>query len=401
VSQLCVQILERSPDAAETTEYLGIAKAYVAKLGKLKAIQKLIQTFILSSEFAYRQEFGTGPADEQGRRMLSPRDAAYALAYALTDQSPDQELVLAAQSGKLSTREDYKREVQRLLKKRDTHYLIDPILADKNYQDNTTDTAIRKLRFFREFFGYPAALTIFKDEKRFGGDRLDDATCRLVNEADRTVGHILKKDQNVFEELLSTEEFYLYPKSVCFLNASNKKEWEGTIQAGIDGDAKFIGDICVCISTFNRESRSLRRNGIKNFHRYRPYVALVEGEIGRLPEAKRKKIPASLTQSHDWEFHSCVVIVDIFFKNIFIMNPWMPNKLRSGIVKYVRDIRVGLVKNLVQLYKGFKVFHTSGTQVSKPDCRVHCLKFIRKLGQLGREESLYNGKIAWTRLIKK
>ena len=210
VSQLCVQILERSPDAAETTEYLGIAKAYVAKLGKLKAIQKLIQTFILSSEFAYRQEFGTGPADEQGRRMLSPRDATYALAYALTDQSPDQELVLAAQSGKLSTREDYKREVLRLLKKRDTHYLIDPILADKNYQDNTTDTAIRKLRFFREFFGYPSALTIFKDEKRFGGDRLDDATCRLVNEADRTVGHILKKDQNVFEELLSTEEFYLY-----------------------------------------------------------------------------------------------------------------------------------------------------------------------------------------------
>ena len=213
-----------------------------------------------------------------------------------------------------------------------------------------------------------------------------------------------QRDDELFEfmeELLPPKEFYLYPKSVCFLNASNKKEWEGTIQAGIDGDAKFIGDICVCISTFNRESRSLRRNGIKNFHRFRPYVALVEGEIGRLPEAKRKKIPASLTQSHDWEFHSCVVIVDIFFKNIFIMNPWMPNKLRSGIVKYVRDIRVGLVKNLVQLYKGFKVFHTSGTQVSKPDCRVHCLKFIRKLGQLGREESLYNGKIAWTRLIKK
>ncbi len=210
VNQLCVQILERSPDAKEAAEYLDLSKSYVTKLGKLKAIQKLIQTFILSSEFAYRQEFGNGEADTYGRRMLSPRDASYAIAYALTDQSPDQELVRAAESGKLNTREDYKREVTRILKSRDNSYLIDPILADKNYQDNTTDTVIRKLRFFREFFGYPAAITIFKDEKRFGGDRLDDATCRLINETDRTVDHILKKDSNVFEELLTTDEFYLY-----------------------------------------------------------------------------------------------------------------------------------------------------------------------------------------------
>jgi len=210
IDQLSVQILERSPGAAEADEYLSLAKSYVNKLGKLKAIQKLIQTFILSSEFAYRQEFGAGEADEYGRRMLSPRDASYAIAYALTDQSPDKELLLAVESGRLKTREDYKREVLRILKKRDTYYLIDPILADKNFQDNTTDTAIRKLRFFREFFGYPAAITIFKDEKRFGGDRLGDATSRLLSETDRTVEHILAKDRNVFEELLTTEEFYVY-----------------------------------------------------------------------------------------------------------------------------------------------------------------------------------------------
>ncbi len=210
VAQLSVQILERPPNATEANEYLALSKSYVTKLGKLRAIQKLIQTFILSSEFAYRQEFGTGEPDEHGRRMLSPRDASYAIAYALTDQSPDQELLQAAASGKLNTREDYQREVLRLLQKRDTTYLIDPILADKNYADNTTDTAIRKLRFFREFFGYPAAITIFKDEKRFGADRLDLATARLLNETDRTVEHILEKDQNVFEELLTTEEFYVF-----------------------------------------------------------------------------------------------------------------------------------------------------------------------------------------------
>ena len=210
VEQLSDKILERTPTAEESAEYLPLAKSYFAKLGNNKAIQKLIQTFILSSEFVYRQEFGTGQADEHGRRMLSPRDASYAIAYALTDQSPDQELVEAAKNGKLQTREDYRREVERILKKRDVYYLIDPILEDKNYSDNTTNLAIRKLRFFREFFGYPSALTIFKDEKRFGGDRLTNATARLINETDRLVEYILEKDQNVFEELLTTEKFYVY-----------------------------------------------------------------------------------------------------------------------------------------------------------------------------------------------
>jgi hypothetical protein len=210
VVQLSEQILERSPTAEEADEYLTLSKSYVAKLGKLKAIQKLTQTFILASEFSYRQEFGGGEADEHGRRMLSPRDASYSIAYALTDQSPDEELVSAAETGKLNTREDYKREILRMLKNRDTNYLIDPILADKNYNDNSTNATIRKLRFFREFFGYPAALTVFKDEKRFGGDRLGNATSRLLNEADRLVEYILENDENVFEELLTTEKFFVY-----------------------------------------------------------------------------------------------------------------------------------------------------------------------------------------------
>lgn len=210
VDQLSWQILERSPEPAEAEAYVGLARTYVDKLGNLKAIQKLIQTMILSSEFVYRAEFGQGEPDEHGRRMLSPRDASYAIAYALTDQSPDAELVEAAASGRLNTREDYRREVTRILDKRDVFYLIDPILEDKNYPDNTTDTAIRKIRFFREFFGYPGAISIFKDEKRFGGDRLGNATARLLNETDRLVEHILENDQNVFEELLTTEKFYVY-----------------------------------------------------------------------------------------------------------------------------------------------------------------------------------------------
>lgn len=210
IDELSILILERSPTPVEASDYLSLAKTYTNKLGRRKAVQKLMQTFILASEFVYRSEFGTGPADEHGRRMLSPRDASYALAYALTDQSPDEELVKAAQSGRLKTREDYEREVKRMLARRDIHTLIDPVLADKNWQDNVTPLPIRKLRFFREFFGYPAALKIFKDEKRFGGDRLTNATNRVVSEADRLVAYLLENDQHVIEELLGTDKFYVY-----------------------------------------------------------------------------------------------------------------------------------------------------------------------------------------------
>ena len=210
VEQLSIKVFEREATEAEVSEYLALTKSYITKLGNLKAIQKLIQTLILSTEFVYRNEFGAGKQDQFGRMTMSPRDASYALAYALTDQSPDAELLKAVESGKLSTKEDYQREIVRILKKRDVVYLIDPVLADKNYRDNTTDLAIRKLRFFREFFGYPKVMKIFKDEKRFGGERLGNATSRLLNEADRLVEHILKKDKNVFEELLTTEKFYVY-----------------------------------------------------------------------------------------------------------------------------------------------------------------------------------------------
>jgi len=210
VDQLFLQILERPPSADEQGEYLTLSKSYVAKLGNLKAIQKMIQTVMLSSEFVYRQEFGNGEPDEHGRRMLSPRDASYAIAYALTDQSPDDELAKAAAEGRLNSREDYRREITRMLKRRDLFYLIDPILIDKNHRENVTNMPIRELRFFREFFGYTKAITIFKDEKRFGADRLGSATARLLGETDQLVAHILENDQNVFEELLTTEKFYVF-----------------------------------------------------------------------------------------------------------------------------------------------------------------------------------------------
>lgn len=208
VDQLFVKIIERTPSPQELEQYITLTKAFFSKLGNEKAIERLIQTLILRTDFVYRYEFGEGEADEHGRKMLLPRDASFALAYALTDSSPDKELQDAAKNGKLNTREDYRREVERMLKVRSQYYIIEEAV-EKSGADSFTNIPIRKLRFFREFFGYPGMLSIFKDNKRFGGNYGNTAG-RLVSEADMLVELILKQDQNVIERLLTTEEFYVY-----------------------------------------------------------------------------------------------------------------------------------------------------------------------------------------------
>ncbi|MFK7852326.1 MAG: DUF1588 domain-containing protein [Akkermansiaceae bacterium] len=255
IHELSTLMLERPPTADEAADYLGLIKSYTNKLGRRKAVQKLTQTFLLSSEFAYRSEFGVGEPDEHGRLMMSPRDASYAISYALTDQSPDAELVAAAKEGRLNTRADYEREVKRLLSSRNLRTIIDPVLEDKRYGNNSTDMPIRELRFFREFFGYPKALEIFKDEKRFGGDRLANATNRLVNEADRLVEYILEKDQDVFGELVGTDKFYVYHDgdNERMLGLSDhikeiydyfkEKDWQNFEKEDLEKHAEFMNKI--------------------------------------------------------------------------------------------------------------------------------------------------------------
>jgi len=210
IVELYMQIFERKPTDAEIADNIEQFKLYLDKLDRQQAIGKLIESLVLSTEFAYRHEFGEGEPDEHGRRMLSPRDASYALAYALTDSSPDEALVKAVEEGRLSTREDYEREVRRMLNRRDRWSIIDESVQAANLNASVTNQPIRKLRFFREFFGYPKALEVFKDDSRFGAGRHEQAVSRLIDEADMLVEYILEQDEHVFEELLTTDKFHIY-----------------------------------------------------------------------------------------------------------------------------------------------------------------------------------------------
>jgi len=134
-------ILNRQATDAEATRYGGLLTRSIEKSGSLAALRGLITAVIVSPEFVFRMEVGMGPVDKHGRRMLSPHELVYAIAYALTDAGPDNALWSSARSGKLKTKVDVEREVRR-------------ILADESIEKQ------RKLRFFQEFFGYHRAVEI-------------------------------------------------------------------------------------------------------------------------------------------------------------------------------------------------------------------------------------------------
>lgn len=206
----------RQASASELAKYRKLTKSAIQLAGNTEGLRQILISVLLESEFLYRLEFGAGDADEHGRRLLSPREASYAISYALGDRRPDPGLVKAAKEGRLLTKEDYRREVLRLLAE-ETYYRgqVDSSLNGKHYRSNETSHP-KIIRFFREFFGYPGSLKVFKDSKRSEGKygnpgRGSQATPGwLTLEADRIVTWHVEKDEKVFESLLTSDQFFVY-----------------------------------------------------------------------------------------------------------------------------------------------------------------------------------------------
>ncbi|MGK0204964.1 MAG: mono/diheme cytochrome c family protein [Planctomycetota bacterium] len=209
-------VLRQPANDAQQNKYVELMRSSIALAGNAAGLRQMLVAVLLESDFVYRREFGNGPVDQHGRNQLAPREAAYAISYALGDRRPDAKLTQAAVMGKLATGKDYAREVRRLLA--DPNYYrgqIDPSLNGKHFRSNVTSHP-KIIRFFREFFGYPTATKIFKDPPRSGGiyrnpGRGTTATPgRLILETDRMVTRFVENDQDVFRLLLTSNEFYVY-----------------------------------------------------------------------------------------------------------------------------------------------------------------------------------------------
>lgn len=209
-------VLRRPPSDEEQAKYLKLTRAAIELGGNTEGLRQMLVAVLLESEFLYRLEFGAGQPDSHGRKPLSPHEAAYAISYAMGDRGPDAKLLEAAARGMLSSKEDYKREVLRLLA--DTTYYqgqVDSNLSGSHITSLTVSHP-KLIRFFREFFGYPGAPKVFKDKERAGGyyDNPDRGTLAtpgfLVHEADLLVNWCLEKDQDVFTNLLTTDQFFVF-----------------------------------------------------------------------------------------------------------------------------------------------------------------------------------------------
>jgi cytochrome c553 len=206
--------LRRPPTEAEASAYLQFTREAIRLGGNTEGLRQMLKAVLLESEFVYRLEFGAGRPDEHGRVPLAPREAAFALAYALGDRGPDAQLSKAAEGGKLTTKADYEREVLRLLA--DKTHAAGPVDKSLGMFQPLTTAHPRLIRFFREFFGYTSAYRIFKDTPRVenvyaNADRGSTGTAGLlIDEADRVLLDILAADTAVFETMLTTDHYYVF-----------------------------------------------------------------------------------------------------------------------------------------------------------------------------------------------
>lgn len=201
--ELFQQIFQREPTAEDRKRYVEGLFEKNRELGGLSlGFRTLIMGMLMSQEFVFRMEVGMGEAGEDGRRMLSPLELGYALSFAFYDK-PNRELLTAAREGRLATREDVGREVRRILNEPDDEKRYWNYPMYHRWGEDYYHHRPRELRFFQEFFGYPAVVDVFKDKERGGFHHPN----RLRKDADMFVLGILEKDKNVLEELLTSNRY--------------------------------------------------------------------------------------------------------------------------------------------------------------------------------------------------
>ena len=183
----------RPPTASETKTYLSIVQDSIDKLGKEQGVILGLSSIFLERDALFRPELcQQGDPDSHGRVRLKDWELALALNHALCYLKPDAELRASVLDGRMRTREDAEREVERML----------------------DDPSIRKpriLRFFREYFDYDLGGYICKDDRALGDTGANarnhyramfDATAST----DRLIELILEEDQDVLGRLLTTQQ---------------------------------------------------------------------------------------------------------------------------------------------------------------------------------------------------
>lgn len=192
--------LHREPKSGELEGLLSLARKTEREAGLDQALQSVFTAVLLKPEAVYRFEVGDGKPDGFGRVPLSPYELKHAIAYALTDSTPDEALEKAAAEGKLARHAEVRPHVERLLADLET-------------------SSPRLLRFFQEYFEYTNAPAVFKDHRLtnaiFARERVEDA--------DDLVLHILRQDQQVLRHLLTDDSYFVASRGIKLNEPTEKR----------------------------------------------------------------------------------------------------------------------------------------------------------------------------------
>ena len=185
----------RPPGKEESDEYLAIVNRSIETLGKEDGAVLGLSAIFLDRDALFRPELAeSGSPDEHGRVMLQDWELGLAVNHALRYIRPDEELRTAIVEGRMRTRADVGREVERML------------------ADDTIRTP-RILQFFRDYFDYDLGGYICKDTNALadtGASNRGQSHYRAMFDAaastDRLIELILQEDRDVFRQLLTTDK---------------------------------------------------------------------------------------------------------------------------------------------------------------------------------------------------
>jgi hypothetical protein len=175
------KLYSRKPTETERHSLLDL-QTRVAKASSIEtANQTMISAIYLRPESLFRFEIGNAEAPSDDSEPLTPLEFAHAVGFALNRTGPTPEVVRQF--------EGYASKDKSALKG-----LIRPLLdSDEAHQ--------RVLRFMDEYFEYGHAASVFKDKhhRRYRPGW-------MIEDAERFVSRIIKRDQNVLKELLTSSE---------------------------------------------------------------------------------------------------------------------------------------------------------------------------------------------------
>ena len=212
------------------------------------AVERFLIAVLCHREVLYRIEQPQGDAK---RSLLAPRHLARAIAFTLTDREPDAVLWQAVAEGKLTSAEDVRKQVERILAGNDVRSFARAEGQETRKQTErilNLDPATPKPRllgFFQDYFGYTSSEDVFKDDSTmlemcvpavqgsffYGG--------YLAADTDKLVASVLAADQQVLRTLLTTRKSFIcspeldgHFRNVALKAAEKKRDAERAAKEG-------------------------------------------------------------------------------------------------------------------------------------------------------------------------